>query len=206
LERILQSPYSRLPVYRGSLDHILGAITAKAAMAHFASSGKLPPIEQMLRPIPFVPDALRSHGFVRFLQRERSSKAIVVDEHGGVQGIITIEDVLWELFGEIRDELKQPDAGAEVLPDGTLRLPGSMRLDEAAAWLPTRWEGPATTVGGHIIDTLRRLPVEGESLEIAGLRVTIAEMSPTAVRWVVVQPAPAAERLANGPSQAGGTR
>jgi putative hemolysin len=201
LQRILQSPYSRLPVYRGSLDHVLGAISAKAVVGHFASNGKLPPIEQLLRPIPFVPDTLRSHRFVRFLQREHSSKAIVVDEHGGVQGIVTIEDVLWELFGEIGDELQQPEGRAEVGPNGTVRLPGSMRLDEAAAWLPTRWDGPATTVGGHIIDTLRRMPVEGESLDIDAVRVTVTEMSPTAVRWVVVQPSPGRQHNTTGSSQ-----
>lgn len=206
LERVLQSPYSRLPVYRGSLDHILGAVTSKAVVAHFASSGKLPPIEQMVRPIPFVPDTLRSHRLIRFLQRERSSKAIVVDEHGGVQGIITIEDVLWELFGEISDELKQPEVGAEALPDGTVRLPGSMRLEEAAAWLARRWEGPSMTLSGHIIETLRRLPVEGETLEIEGARVTIAEMSPTAVRWLVVRSMPAGEQMGNAASQPEGTR
>jgi putative hemolysin len=201
LERILRSPYSRLPVYRDSLDNILGAISAKAVVGHFASSGKLPPIEQMLRPIPFVPDALRSHRFVRFLQREHSSKAVVVDEHGGVQGIVTIEDVLWELFGEIGDELQQLEGGAEVRADGTVRLPGSMRLDEAADWLPTRWDGPATTVGGHIVDTLRRMPVEGESLEIDAAVVTVTEMGPTAVRWVVVKPRPSPQDRTTVPAQ-----
>lgn len=189
LQKILHSPYSLLPVYRGSLDNILGGISSKALVAHFAARGKLPSIEQLLRPIPFVPEALRSHRFIRFLQRERSSKAIVVDEHGGVQGLISAEDVLWELFGEIRDELSEAEAGAETLADGTLRLPGSMRLDEAAHWLGTRWQGPATTVGGHITAILRRLPVEGDQLDIDGVTVTVTEMSATAVRWVVAVPA-----------------
>jgi putative hemolysin len=194
LQKILQSPYSRLPVYRGTLDHVVGAISTKAAVGHFALSGKLPPIQQLLRPIPFVPEALRSHRFIRFLQRERSSKAIVVDEHGGVQGIVSIKDVLWELFGETGDELTEPEAGAERLADGTLRLPGSMRLDEAEHWLGTRWDGPATTLGGHITEALRRLPVEGESLTIDGIHVTVSEMGPTAVLWIVVQPRAEAER------------
>ncbi len=188
LDRILQSPYSRLPVYETSLDHVLGAISTKAVVAHFAAKGKLPPIAELIRPIPFVPEALRSHRFIRFLQREHSSKAIVVDEHGGVQGIISIKDVLWELFGEIVGELTEPEAGPEALPDGALRLPGSMRLDDAEHWLKARWEGPATTVGGHITAALGRLPIEGDSLDLDGVRVTVTEMSPTAVRWVVAQP------------------
>jgi CBS domain containing-hemolysin-like protein len=193
LERILRSPYSHLPVYRSSLDHILGAINTKAVVGQFASSGKVPPLEQLIVPIPFVPEALRSHRFIRFLQRERSSKAIVVDEHGGVQGIISIKDVLWELFGEMGDELSEHEPGAEELPDGTRRLPGSMRLDQAEPWLGARWEGPATTVGGHVTAALGRLPVVGDSLDVDGVRVTVSEMGPSAVRWLLVRHPPEPE-------------
>lgn len=201
LRRILHSPYSWLPVYRGSLDHVIGAVSTKAVVGHFAASGTVPPLSELVRPMPFVPDSLRSHGFVRFLQERRASKAIAVDEHGGLQGIISIEDVLWELFGEIGDELKQPEPSAEVLPDGKVRLPGSMRLDEAEPWVRTRWVGPAATVGGHIVEVLGRLPAEGESLEIDGVRVTITEMSPTAARWVVVEPRFDAQGSADHPSE-----
>lgn len=194
LEKLVRSPYSRLPVYRRSLDQIVGAISTKAVVERFAATGTLPPIEQLLRPIPFVPEALRSHRLVRFLQHERSTKAIVVDEHGGVQGIISIKDVLWELFGEVEDELAEPDAKVEVLSDGSVRLPGSLRRDEAQRWLGARWESSAATVGGHIVAALGRLPTQGEQVEVDGVQVTITEMGPRAVRWVVIRPrsAPAA--------------
>jgi CBS domain containing-hemolysin-like protein len=193
IRRIIDSPYSRLPVYRGSLDHILGAVSTKDVAGLLAAGGEVPPLEQLVRPIPFVPESIHSHRFVRFLQEQRSSKAIVVDEHGGVQGIISIEDVLGRLFGEIGDELKQPELGAEPRPDGTVRLPGGMRLEEAEPWLHTRWDGRAATVGGHIVATLGRLPSAGERFEIDGVGVTITEMSPTTVRWIVVQPPPNGE-------------
>lgn len=190
LKKIIQSPYSRLPVYSGSLDRILGAISTKVAVERFAATGTLPPIEQLLRPIPFVPEALHSHRFIRFLQQERSSKAIVVDEHGGVQGIISVKDVLWQLFGHVGTELTEPGAGVEVLSDGSVRLPGSLRRAEVEHWLRARWEGDAMTVGGHVIATLGRLPVAGERLEIDGVSVTVTEMTPTTVRWIVAQPRP----------------
>jgi CBS domain containing-hemolysin-like protein len=188
LQRILESPYSRVPVYQGSLDHILGAVNIKDVATSFAVRGEVSPLDKLIRPIPFVPESLRAHRFVRFLQEQQSSKAIVVDEFGGVHGIISIEDVLSQLFGELGDELKQPDPGAEPLEDGTVRLPGFMGLDEAEPWLGTRWEGSAATVGGHVIAQLGRLPIEGEQLSIDGVLVTVTEMSPTTVRSIVVHP------------------
>jgi putative hemolysin len=193
LQKVLHSPYSLLPVYRGSLDNILGAVSSKALVAYFAGTGTLPPVEALLRPIPFAPEALRSHGLVRFLQRARSSKAIVVDEHGGVQGIISAEDVLWELFGEITDELSEPPSSAELLAGGALRLPGSMRLEEAARCLGARWRGSAATVGGHVTGALGRLPVEGDRLVIDGVEVTVTAMSVTSVLWVSAVPASSAD-------------
>jgi CBS domain containing-hemolysin-like protein len=121
------------------------------------------------------------------LQEQHSSKAIVVDEYGGVQGIISIEDVLVQLFGDIGDELKQPEPAPERLADGAVRLPGDMGLDEAEPWLGVRWEGPSTTVGGHLVAHLGRLPAAGARFEIDGVDVTVTEMTPTAIRWVVVE-------------------
>jgi CBS domain containing-hemolysin-like protein len=204
IQRVIHSPYSRLPVYQGSLDKILGAVSTKDIVESFAARGELPTIERLLRPIPFVPGALRSHDFIRFLQRERSSQAIVVDEHGGVQGIVSIKDVLWQLFGEVGDELAQPEAGVEALPDGSLRLPGSLRRDEVERWLQTRWDGPSTTVGGHIIAVLGRLPLEGEELVIEGIRLTITDMSPTAVLWILAHPRNDGARTSGESSEAGG--
>ena len=188
LQRILQSPFSRLPVYRGSLDDVVGAISTKQVVRLLAVRGELPPLEQLVRPIPFVPETLRAHRLVRFLQEERSSKAMVVSEFGGVQGLISIEDVLSELFGDIGDELKSHEPGAERLPDGSAKLPGSMGLDEAEVWLGVRLQGSAATLAGQIVEHLGRLPDEGEQVELDGVRLTITESGPTAIRWVIADP------------------
>lgn len=194
MERILQSPYSRVPVYEGSLDNVVGAVNTKDVAGAYAVRGQVLSLAKLLRPIPFVPETLGAHRFVRLLQEQQSSKAIVVDEFGGVQGIISIEDVLTQLFGDIGDELKQPEPGPERLGDGTVRLPGDMALDEAALWLGVSWEGRAATVGGHVVAYLGRLPTTGECLEIDGVDIAVTEMGPTAIRWLVVRPkAPADE-------------
>src|SRR5688572_17648989 len=186
LRAVLESPYSRLPVYRKDLDHLIGTVSTKDVVALYASRGDIPPLEQLLRPIPFVPENLRADRLVRFLQERKSSKAIVVDEFGGVQGIVSIEDVLGELFGDIGDELKAPDAITEPLADGRVRLPGSMSLEEAEPWLGTRWQGNSTTVGGHIVNRLGRLPQAGEHIEVDGVNLTILDMTPTTVGRVLV--------------------
>ena len=138
--------------------------------------------------MPFVPESLRAHRLVRFFQEQRASKAIVVDEFGGVQGIISIEDVLIELFGDIGDELKPIETEAVELPDGSLRLPGTMGLEEAQTYLGVRINGSAATIAGHIVEQLGRLPAQDERVEVEGVTFTISEMGPTAVRWVTVDP------------------
>jgi len=192
LGQILRSPYGRLPVYRGALDNIIGAVSTEDFVGVYAARRAVPPLAELIRPIPFVPESLPAHRFVRFLQEQRSTKAIVVDEFGAVKGIISIEDLLGELFGELGDELKQPDRSAEPLPDGSVRLAGWMGLHEAERWLVRPWVGPAATIGGHVVACLGRLPSEGERVEVDGVPVTIGAMSPTGVRWIVVPPRPSA--------------
>lgn len=188
LEQILKSPYSRVPVYKDTLDEVLGAVSTKIVLRTYATKGELPELAKLVQPIPFVPDSLRAHRLVRFFQDQRASKAVVVNEFGGVEGIISIEDVLMELFGDIGDELKQPELAPEKRPDGTVRLPGWMGVEEAQAWLGARWDGSAATIAGHIIEELGRLPNEGENVEVDGVRLRIDEMGPTTVRWVVIHP------------------
>jgi CBS domain containing-hemolysin-like protein len=123
------------------------------------------------------------------MQDEKSSKAIVVDEFGGVQGIISVEDVLGELFGDIADELKEYDGtDVEQLPDGRMKLLGSMPLIDAEPFLGGRWAGEAATLGGHITGLLGRLPAAGERFVIDGVEVTIVERTPSAIKAVAVKP------------------
>lgn len=187
VERLRTSPYSRLPVYRETLDAVLGVVSSKDLVHLFVREGELPPLEELVRPLPFVPETMTADRLVHYLQERRTSLAIVVDEYGGVQGLISVEDVLAELLGELADELKEPEPGPETLADGSVRLPGTMTLTDAEPWLGTRWRGAATTVGGHVVEVLGRLPEAGEEYEIDGVEVKVIDMGRTAIRWLAVR-------------------
>jgi CBS domain containing-hemolysin-like protein len=193
LEILLSSPYNTLPVYQGSLDRIVGAVSLKDVASAFAQSGRIPSLIEIVRPIPFVPESLSADRLVRFFQEQKSTKAIVVDEFGGVEGIVSVQDVLEELFGEIVEEEAEEEVAVERLEDGRLRLPGSMALDEVETWIGVRWEGTAATVAGHVLEAFGRLPEEGETLEIDGVEVTVEKMSPKAILSVLVRPKAAEE-------------
>lgn len=186
VRRVLDSPYSRLPVYRETMDNLIGSVSTRDIVASYVTTGNIPPLAQLLRPIPFVPESLTADRLVGLLRRERSSKAIVVDEYGGVQGMISIDDLLAELFGELGDELKPMRGTAETLADGRVRLRGSMRPGEAEPWLGEAWEGSAATLSGLIMGRLGRLPKVGERVELAGAQITVLEVSATSVVAVAV--------------------
>lgn len=188
LRQILSSSYSRLPVYRDTIDHILGSVSTKNIVAAYVRHGEIPPLVQLVQPIPFVPANLTADRLVPLLQKERSSKAMVVDEFGGVQGMISVDDLLGELFGELGEERKSDaSATAEVLVDGRVKLRGSIRASAAEPWLGESWEGPAATLGGMLVDKLGRLPARGEVIDLNGSEVTVLEVSSTAVVCVAVR-------------------
>ena len=188
LSQVLASPYTRMPVYRNTIDDLLGSVSTKDIVASYVATGVVPPLAQMLRPIPFVPANLTADRLIPLLRQQRTSKAIVVDEFGGVQGMISIDDLLGELFGELGDELKTASSAVETLPDGRVKLRGSMRPDAAETWLNVPWESSAATLSGYIVSRLGRLPAVGERIELGDTEVVVMEVSPTTIVSIAVQP------------------
>ncbi len=186
-DRLRESPYSRLPVYRGTLDAVLGVVSSKELARRLMHQTPLPPLEDLVHPVPFVPESITADRLLRYLQEQRATIAIVVDEFGGVQGLISVEDVLAELLGDLADELKTPGPSPQRLEDGSVRLPGAMTLSDAEPWLGVRWSGGASTVGGHIVEVLGRLPRSGEVFPIGDLQVEILAAEPRAIRWILVR-------------------
>ncbi len=189
LELLTASPYTRLPVYRGSIDSIVGLLHTKDVVGRLVEDGGVPAVEEVMRPVPHVLESVTADDLLRLMREQRSHQAIVVDEHGGTEGLVTLEDVLSEMLGELGDEFKAPDeAPLERLPDGRVRLPGRTYLDDAAEWVGVPWRGESETVGGLVLETLCRPPEAGERLVIEGVAVEVEAVDGRAVRSVIVTP------------------
>ena len=192
---VAQSPFSRLPVYRDSIDNVIGILHTKDLVRWQVSGPPDATLASLLRPIASVHESVTADRVLRQLRERRSHQALVVDEFGGTAGLLTLEDVLSELLGEVGDEFKSDEAMAEALPDGRVRVPGRMPVDDAAAVLHTTWETEATTIGGLVIGALGDLPAPGDRTTIGDYEFEIERVADRVVDSVL------ARRLVPEPSE-----
>jgi CBS domain containing-hemolysin-like protein len=194
---------SRLPAYEESVDDIVGLVFLKDLVARSGEGEGARPVRQSLRPAHFVPESKRVAELLREMQTEKFHMAIVVDEYGGTAGLVTMEDLLEEIVGEITDEYDVEEPSVERLPGGALRVPGRTPIDdvndELGVHLPQEeWD----TVGGLVFNTLGHVPVEGERVTVDGLEFCADRVQGRRIVSVVITRVrePAAER--NGGGQA----
>jgi len=184
---VAQSPYSRLPVYRDSIDNIVGSVHTKDLVLWLVSGGANGSLASLMRPIASVHESVTADRILRELRERRSQQALVVDEFGGTAGLLTLDDVLSELVGDVGDEFKPADPVAEELPGGRMRLPGGMPVDDAAAALRTVWETDAATVGGLVTAALGHLPVSGETVRIGDYEIEVERVAERAIETVIAR-------------------
>jgi CBS domain containing-hemolysin-like protein len=189
---VASSPYSRLPVYRGSLDQVVGILHTKDLVTAYVEPGNRATLKGMLRPLVEVPETMPADRLLALLKERRSHQAIVRGEGGEVAGLITLEDVLAELLGGVSDEFKTTQVRALRLSDGRIRLPGSLRLDQAAALIAAPWTGAAETVGAFVIEALGRVPEPSEQVTIKGIPVEIEATDGNAVASIIAGSRPPA--------------
>src|SRR5688572_25113497 len=193
-----EQQYSRVPVFKESLDNVHGFVFIKDLIQRLPnSSGLGGPITPLVRPAHFVPESKRVPDLLKEFQRRRVQIAIVVDEYGGTAGLVTVEDLLEEIVGEIRDEY---DVEVERIVDegnGRFLLAGSVHVDEMANLLKVTVNGSGfETVGGFLLSKLGRVPQVGEHLDVDGLDVEIVDTQRrriTRVRMSRLAPVPAAQ-------------
>ena len=188
LRRMADTPYTRLPVYRGDIDHVEGLLHTKDLFRGYLAGGQLASIRQLMRPILMVHESVTADRLLTLMRERRSHQAIVMDEFGGVAGLVTLDDVLTEVMGQAPDEFRRDEPGPERLEDGRVRLPGWLRVDEAEPWLGILWSGEADTVGGRVMEELGHVPRPGETLEIDGVRLEVEQVAGHAVAYVLATP------------------
>jgi CBS domain containing-hemolysin-like protein len=188
LRHVLESAFTRLPVWRGTPDNVLGLLHALDVVRYVAQHGRLAGVSDLVRPLPALSEHVSADRLLALLREHHAEQALVIDEYGGVAGLVTVEDVLSEILAEVPDAVLGGQPTPERLPDGRVRLPGLLRLDEAEEWLGVLWSGEAETVGGRIAEELGCLPAPGTSLTIEGVEVVVERVAHQAVASILAVP------------------
>ena len=199
LAAVIESPYTRYPVYRESLDHIVGVLHVRDLFSALVDRGiGGVQLEQLLRPAHIVPENKDLAALLTEFRRTNQHLAIVVDEYGELEGIVTLEDLLEEIVGEIEDEFDLPDESVERLEDGRMRIHGTFPIDDFNEQfdrsLPIE---DYHTVGGFVFGLLGRAPEPGDEVEHDGVRFKVLEVEGSRIERLEVElrPDDAPERL-----------
>jgi len=188
IDAVKELGFSRLPVYEGDIDHIVGVLYAKDLLKFDAESDRERPITDILRPPFFTPESKKAGDLLRELQRRRTHIAVVVDEYGGTAGLVTLEDLIEEIVGEIRDEHDVEEPLLRVVDRNTVVADGMVRLEELGETMGLSLSGEGVeTLGGYLMEAFGRIPSEGERLERDGAEFTVeavVEQRITSVRVV----------------------
>ena len=184
----IEEPYTRFPVFEESIDQIIGVVHVRDVAKVSVLDAGSTTLRDVMRPVLATPASMRIDRVLVRLKEERRTMAILVDEFGGTAGLITVDNILDDLIGDIGDEFRPPTPGPQRLPDGRIRLPASMNLDSAASCMRVRWEHDAATVGGVVLATFGHLPKPGDQVTIQGVKVEVASVGRMGVTSVIVTP------------------
>jgi len=189
VQQVIATAHSRFPVIDQNRDDVIGVLLAKDLLRHYAGEEEFN-VREMLRPAIFVPESKRLNVLLREFRASRNHMAIVADEYGGVAGLITIEDVLEQIVGDIEDEYDFDEASDNILPQpgGRFRVKALTQIADFNAAFGTSFpDDEHDTVGGLVIAQLGRLPRRGESFLLGGLKVQVLRADSRRVYTVIVE-------------------
>lgn len=199
LHAVIDTGHSRFPVYDGERDNVIGILMAKDLLKLQRAPGLN--LRTLLRPAVFVPESKRLNELLRDFRSNRNHLAIVIDEFGNTAGLITIEDVLEEIVGEIEDEFdeQEQENGIYTLADGSHRVAGDVAIAAVNEAFGTQLpEDDFDTIGGLVAQKLGRVPRRAEAVDVGGLRFTVMLTRGGAVRWFRVLRLPPSEPASEG--------
>jgi magnesium and cobalt transporter len=191
IPQVISTAHSRFPVVDQNKDDVIGILLAKDLLRHYAGEEGFN-VREMLRPAVFVPEAKRLNVLLREFRASRNHMAIVIDEYGGMAGLVTIEDVLEQIVGDIEDEYDFDEASDNIIPEpgGRFRVKALTQIRDFNAAFHARFpDETADTVGGLVIAHLGRLPKRGESAVIEGLRFQVLRADSRRVYTLLVDKA-----------------
>jgi len=174
---VIQVKHSRIPVYKDKIDNIEGIVIAKDLLEYADDKLKNEPMQPLIRPVYFVPESMKVAELLKEFQRRKQKLAIVVDEHGGVSGLVTMEDLVEEIVGEIKDEYDMDQAQIVEKGPSDYVVSGDAQVEEIEKLFDLEFaEEDYLTAGGLITHHLGRLPEKGEQLQIKGLFMEVLEV------------------------------
>jgi putative hemolysin len=195
---VLTEGHSRTPLYKESVDHIVGILYAKDLLRIIAAGGPRPRLRDIMRPALFVPESQSVDDLLHELQRRRVHMAIVLDEYGGTAGLVTIEDLLEEIVGEIQDEFDEEEPMKVIVRDGEAILDGRADIDVMGKLVdpPLELEDDEEydTVGGFVYHRIGRVPVVGDTVAVEPFAITVIKVTGRRVGKVRVIWDPTASR------------
>jgi len=190
LDLIIKVGHSRIPIYEESIDNVVGLVYAKDLLIYLnrAKPGQAAAVlKKLMRPAYFVPETKRVSELLKEMQQKKSHMAIVLDEYGGTAGLVTIEDLLEEIVGEIFDEYDLEEAMIEVLSTDVYRIDGRAPMDEVRELLGVDLpEYGGETIGGFVYDLVGRIPVPGEVVEYDSLRFEVDKVIGRRISKIIV--------------------
>ncbi|MHB1610057.1 MAG: hemolysin family protein [Sulfobacillus sp.] len=187
-DAVIQWGHSRLPVYRVTIDDVIGVLYARDILLYIKERPPETPVQDLVRPVQYVPETKKVDELLADFRRRRSHIAVVLDEYGGTAGIVTIEDLLEEIVGEIQDEYDTEELAIRRVDDNTIDVEGLASLDEVNEMFDVDLpHEDFDTVGGLILHLLGRAPVEAEVVSLDGLEFTVTKVTGRRVTRVLIR-------------------
>ena len=170
----LRTGHTRLPIYKETIDAVTGVVTVQDMMRALRQGGEHQPVTQVMRPVHYVPETKKVDELLRELQKVRMHLAIVVDEYGGTAGLVTIEDLIEEIVGEIQDEYDVEPPMIQHVSNQEVHVDARVPLDDINDLLNVNWEAEdSDTIGGFVYEQLGRIPEPGENVQIGDFVITV---------------------------------
>ena len=199
IEAVLQSGHSRLPVYEKDIDHVVGILHAKDILSLWGQSTEETLPEELVRPPIFVPETKKIVEILAEIRSKKSHMALVLDEYGGTAGLVTLEDIIEEIVGDIHDEYDVEEEPITRVDQDTILVDAQFNIEDLEDFLGVTFpDGDYETVGGFVIDMTGRVPRENDTVEYGGLVFTIRTADERKVSQIEISSPSLAERLDAG--------